>query len=197
MRRRNRNLRKLCECAAARWGECPHPWHVNMQIAGRLYRCSLDKHLGKHVQGRRDAEGELRTIRQQIKDGVFRFGLPTPIVGATEQAGILTFREIANKWLADAGKGGGARLVAVKDHTYRLNQVCAFIVPGTNPPRAFGVSPIDHLTASDIEAYRMARKAAAVSVVTRNHDMKLLRQVWNWALRHRLIERTPFRKRKA
>jgi len=166
---------------------------VNLQLAGREYRFSLDRHLGKHVQGRRDAEDELRTIRQQIKGGVFRLGTPSPVAGQLETSAPLTFRQIADKWVADPGKGGGARLVAIKDHAYRLNQVCAFAVPGTNPPRTFGASPVDHLTASDIEAYRLARKAAGVSVVTRNHDMKLLRQVWNWALRHRLVQKTPFR----
>ena len=145
------------------------------------------------MQGRRDAEEELRTVRQQIKDGVFRFGQPTPIARPVEPTGILTFRQVGDKWLADTGKGGGARLVAVKDHKYRLNQVCAFVVPGTNPPRTFGASAIGHLTASGIEAYRLFRKGEGISVVTRNHDIKLLRQVWNWALRYRLVARTPFR----
>lgn len=47
----NRNLLKLCGCAAFRWGECVHSWHVNMQIAARLYRFSLDRHLGKQRAG--------------------------------------------------------------------------------------------------------------------------------------------------
>ena len=164
-----------------------------MQIGGRLYRFSLDKHLGKHMQGRRDAEDELRTIRQQIKDRVFRLGQPVPVVATAEPTEVLTFRQVADKWLVDPVSGGGARLVAVKDHKYRLNQVCGFIVPGTNPPRTFGASPIAHLTASDIEAYRLSRRAAGLSVVSRNHDIKLMRQVWNWAMRCRLVDRTPFR----
>src|SRR4029079_14289160 len=133
----------------------------------RLYRFSLDRHLGKHVQGRRDAEDELRTIRQQVKDRVFRLGLPVPVAAEDQTTEALTFRQVADKWLADPAKGGGARLVAVKDHAYRLNRVCACVVPGTSPARAFVAAPIEHLTASDIEAYRLSRKAAGVSVVTR------------------------------
>jgi integrase len=193
MKRRNRNLRKCCACASTRWGECAHAWHVNLQVAGRLYRFSLDKHLGKHPKGRREAEAELSTIREKIKQGTFRLGQVAFVSEEGETGAGLSFRQVSDKWLADPGRHGGARLVALNDHRYRLAQVCAFVVPGTNPPRTFGACKIAELTASDIEAYRLIRKATGVSVVTRNHDIKLLRQVWNWAMRHRLVDHTPFR----
>lgn len=62
-----------------------------------------------------------------------------------------------------------------------------------NPPRTFGICSMEHLTAADIEAYRLSRKMVWMSVLTRNHDIKLLRQAWNSAMRHRLVQHTPFR----
>lgn len=129
----------------------------------------------------------------QIKAGTFRVGQPGALGATPYAAATLSFRQMADKWIADPGRGGGARLVALKDHRYRLARICGFVVPGSNPPRTFGASSVGHLTASDIEAYRLSRKAEGVSVVARNHDMKPLRQLWNLALRHRLVEHTPFR----
>jgi integrase len=56
-----------------------------------------------------------------------------------------------------------------------------------------GQKPLKDITADDVEAFRAARRAEGLSAVTVNHDLKLLRKMFNWAIRKRWLGRTPFR----
>lgn len=49
------------------------------------------------------------------------------------------------------------------------------------------------ITTGDVEAFRDARKAEGLSAVTVNHDLKLLRKMFNWGIRRELVEKTPFK----
>ena len=80
-----------------------------------------------------------------------------------------------------------------RDNNYRIKILSAFALPGTDPPRSFGETPIRHLTTADVEAFRYARQSAGLSAVTVNHDLKLLRKMLNWGVREGYLERTPFR----
>ena len=57
----------------------------------------------------------------------------------------------------------------------------------------FGDKPLEQITTDDIEAFRDARKAAGLSAVAVNHDLKLLRTMFNWAVRKGYVTRTPFK----
>jgi hypothetical protein len=70
-----------------------------------------------------------------------------------------------------------------KTHSYRLTNICAFKLPATDPVVTFGDTPLDRLTLEHIEAFRDARKAAGLSAVAVNHDLKLLRSMFNWGIR--------------
>ena len=56
-----------------------------------------------------------------------------------------------------------------------------------------GDKPLDAITTDDVEAFRDSRKAAGRSAVTVNHDLKLLRKMFNWGIRKGYMERTPFK----
>jgi integrase len=174
--------------------KCPHPFHFAFFHRGVPYRFSMDRQAGRPVRTKHEAEELADRWRTDIRHGTFRsyscLDAPAAIMLASAP---LTFRDAADRWLADSGKGGGARLVALKDHTYRLNLLCAFLLPGSQPPRTFGTLPFTEVAADDIEAYRQARKAAGRSIVTTNHDLKLLRLIFNWGIRRRLLTETPFR----
>jgi integrase len=58
---------------------------------------------------------------------------------------------------------------------------------------AFGDKPLSSITADDIELFRAARKAEGLSAVTVNHDLKLLRKMFNWAIRKEYLKPTPFK----
>jgi integrase len=58
---------------------------------------------------------------------------------------------------------------------------------------AFGDKPIKAITTDDIEAFRDARKEKGLSPVAINHDLRLLRKMFNWAIRKGYLDRTPFK----
>ena len=50
-----------------------------------------------------------------------------------------------------------------------------------------------HITTGDIEAYRHHRRTQKRSAVTINHDLELLRKMFAWGIRERLLTATPFK----
>jgi integrase len=57
----------------------------------------------------------------------------------------------------------------------------------------FGDKPLDAITTDDIEAFRDARKGKGLSASAVNHDLKLLRKMFNWAIRKGYLTRTAFK----
>lgn len=79
-----------------------------------------------------------------------------------------------------------------KDNAYRLRAVCSFALPGLGG-LLFGDRPVNAISAGDIESFRHARRAAGLSAVTVNHDLKLLRKMFAWGVRERMLPATPFK----
>lgn len=69
----------------------------------------------------------------------------------------------------------------------------AFVLPGTEPPLTFGEKPLEDITTDDVEVLRDARLAAGRSPYTVNHDLKLLRRMFSWAVRKAYRTTTPFK----
>jgi integrase len=100
----------------------------------------------------------------------------------------LTFAAFADLWEATEG----AKLVRPRDNTYRLRLISAFELPGGSGG-TFGAKLAAEITSEDIEAYRDARVAAGLAPATVNHDLKLLRKMFNWGVRKRLLDSSPFK----
>ncbi len=65
-------LRKRCGCARRTWPKCPHSWHFNFKPRGGIgYRLSLDVELGRHIEGKTEAQTEADRIRTAIRSGTF------------------------------------------------------------------------------------------------------------------------------
>jgi integrase len=183
-RQRNDGLRKRCGCPRRRWGECSHPWHVNYKWKGKHYRLNLDREANRKIRLKSDARIEFERIRSEIRAGTFR-------TSSTEQAhGELTFSQFAKLW----HEGNGQYLVRARDNGYRLALIEAFVLPGTEPPLTFGQKHAAAIAVGDVEAYRAARKDQHLSTVTINHDLKLLRKMFNWGIRFGYLEQTPFKR---
>ena len=172
MRHRNQGLRKRCGCLPKKWSKCTHTWHFNFQWKGANYRLSLDRECGRHIETKTEAEAQADRLRLAIREG--RHGDP----GGPTSLDELTFGQFANVWEERRGK----ELVRPKDNRYRLDKIAAFVLLGTRPPIAFGDKSLGAITTDDVEAFRDARKAAGLSPVTVNHDLKLLRKMFNWGL---------------
>ena len=183
MRHRNNGLRKRCDCPRTKWSKCPHGWHFNFRWKGVNHRLSLDRECGRHIESKTEAQGEVERIRLAIREG--KYGGQNPRVALDE----LTFDQFAAVWEERRGKD----LVRPKDNRYRLDKISAFVLSGTRPPSTLGDKPLGAITTDDIEAFRDARKAAGLSPVTVNHDLKLLRKMFNWGIRKGYLQRTPFK----
>ena len=75
-RYRNHGLRTICDCGRRQWPKCRHDWHVNFTWRGQPSRFSLDRHLGRPLTGKTEAEREATRIRAEIQAG--RFGADQP-----------------------------------------------------------------------------------------------------------------------
>jgi integrase len=71
------------------------PWHFNFAHEKKHYRFSLDKHLGRRLKSKSEAEDEAERIRIAIRDGVFGVIQPEP----EPAADVLTLRTYAAEWL--------------------------------------------------------------------------------------------------
>jgi integrase len=196
MKYRRDHVRKVCGCPRPRWGSCGHPWYFAFHF-GHAYRFSLDKYLRRHLESWGDARTEADKIAVAIREGTFagvpapRTAVPVPIPTSTPLAAptSLTFSAFSDVWKLRVGSA----LASGKIHGYRLSTICAFKLPGTDPVVTFGDTPIDRITLDHIEAFRDARKADGLSAVAVNHDLKLLRSMFNWAIRRQYLAITPFR----
>lgn len=56
----------------------------------------------------------------------------------------------------------------------------------------FGEKAVTEIATGDMEAYRHHRRMQKPSAVTSNHDPKLLRKMFRWGIRGRLLTATPF-----
>jgi Phage integrase family/Arm DNA-binding domain len=182
---RNRGLRKLCGCARSKWAKCPHPWHFSFAWRGKQCRRSLDRHTGRHIDSKTEAESVADRIREEIRNGTF---------GVAEAAGVepataLAFDAFGDLWQ----KGRGKELVNARDNAYRLGRISKFVLPGSVPPITFGQTDARAITTNDIDAFRDFRKAAGLSSTTINHDLRLLRKMFNWGIRSSVLARTPFK----
>lgn len=180
-------LRKRCGCPRKNWAKCAHPWHVNFKWNGEHYRFSLDREVGHPITNKTDAEKEADRIRTAIREGLFRQQHVEPRAMHSADTE-LTFRQFAEVWKTKRG----AELVRPKDNDYRIEKVNAFVLPGSQPTM-FGDKFLSSITTEDIEAFRAARKAGGLSPVTVNHDLKLLRKMFNWGIRKGYLQRTPFK----
>jgi integrase len=153
---------------------------------GLAYRLSLDRELGRHIDSKTAAEKEAAKIRVAIDEGTFRApSSPAPV----KPDAVTTFEAFAQIWTERRGKD----LVSAPIDAYRLKTINGFVLPGTQPPLAFGAKRLDSITTDDIEGFRDSRKAKGLSAVSVNHDLRLLRKMFNWAIRKGHIERSPFK----
>jgi integrase len=183
---RNGGLRKRCGCPRRNWAKCPHGWHLNYKPkGGPHYRLSLDREAGRPVRNKTEAIGLAESIRTAIREKRFR-----PVLPITTDNPSMTFRQFADAWRATRGTG----IVSAPIDVYRLSTICKFALPNTVPPLLLGDKRVDAVNRADIEAFRAARKAAGLSAVSVNHDLRLLRKMFNWGVRTGHLVLTPFKR---
>ena len=183
MRHRNNGLRKRCGCPRQKWPKCQHGWHFNFRWKGVNHRLSLDRECGRHIETNPEATTEAERIRIAIREGRYGDSARPP---APDEP---TFAQFANVWEERRGK----ELANASDNKHRLKKVVGFPLPSARPPLTFGQKTLSSITTDDVEAYWDHRKAQGLSPVTVNHDLRLLRKMFNWGIRKGYLEQTPFK----
>lgn len=96
--------------------------------------------------------------------------------------------------VAERMRSYGHRLASAKLDEYRLARVHVFQMSAAGPFTTFGDRAATDVTLLDMEAYREYRRhAGGVSAVAVNHDLRLMRKIFNWAVRKGLLTRTTFK----
>lgn len=191
-RRQHRGLRKLCDCAKAKWSTCKHSWYFNYkprnvqrhnrESSDGGYRFSLDKQLGRHIDSKTEAEAEAARLRVAIDDGMF---------GQPERREDMTLRQLADAYLE--------RYVTVnhadtqREYRYSLDMICRTAVARPTG----GSAPLGHWRVTDIvtdsvNRFREVRLAAGGGKVGVNRNVLRLRALFNWAREQGYASHTPF-----
>jgi integrase len=183
-RHRNDGVRKICACPVRAWAKCAHSWHFNYKWRGVHYRLSLDRELGKHIEGKTVAKREAERIRQEIRDGRFRAPLPL--------RDRLTLRLLMKAYREHLAVKRPGRSEVDKAHAALILRT---VVPAvTSETRQLGDWLVCETTADTLERFRQARLAAGGGPVGINRNLGFLSAMWNWALEHDHVESTPFKK---
>ena len=179
MKEAHDGIRKLCGCPKGKWKACKDPWYFSYQWKGTAYRFNLNRHLGrsKHDLSKGEAERTAEEIRIAIRNGTF--GAVVEKEEKPQADDGLTFEHWAEHWK----KEKGYQLVRPEDNDSRIKTISNHRLPSGE---RFGDRDVLKITSTDIEHLRTARRAAGRSVVTINHDLKLLRKMWNWGIRARV-----------
>ncbi len=179
MARQNRNhgLRKLCTCSLKRWPICPHSWHLNFCWKGVNHRLSLDRHLGRHVPSKTEAEAAAEKIRAAIRDGEFRAHAPEVAV----EPALATVETVAEIYLR-------RELDKRRNDVSRLKRLCDFRLESG---RRLGDKALAAVTEDDLELCMDALRAEGLVASTRNKCVQLLRHMFRWAVRKGYLTRNP------
>lgn len=193
-RRRNYGLRKVCRCGRRRWPKCPHAWHFSYKPrGGPRYRFSLDAELGRHVEGKTEAENIAIDIRGAINAGTFKRTVEVreeqsrkaaeaqrhTTAGVTLDQFAATYIERASKASGKASwKDDESLLATVRDHR-------------TADGRRLGEWTLTAITEDELEAFHAAQRAAGRAASTLNHLVQVLKAAFRWAARKGYLARSP------
>lgn len=182
----NNGLRKLCGCARPKWSKCGHPWHFSFAWRGKQCRLSLDRHTGRHIDSKTEAESVADRIREEIRSGTF---------GVVEAAGVsaqvlpppeMTFEEFGRAFLDGYSKERGK--ASWNDDASIISRVMSFRL---SDRLSLGEKAIGTVSEGDAEALFRSLKAAGRAVSTLNHYVQVLKAMSAWAVK-KGYRSTPF-----
>jgi integrase len=184
-RHRNGGIRKACGCPRSKWAKCSHSWHFNYKPKGGPdYRFSLDRELGRRIEGKTEAEQVAEDIRTAIRAGTFRRsadGPPASPAPATTPDAV-TFTRFGATYLTRRGKP------ATGDHQSNMRRLMAFELPGAGP---LGEKALGAITEDDIEAFFAHLQAQGRASSTRNKYVTLVKAMFRWAVRKKYLAQNP------
>ncbi|HUR20490.1 MAG TPA: phage integrase SAM-like domain-containing protein [Vicinamibacterales bacterium] len=170
-------MRKRCGCPRRNWPKCRHPWHLNFKWRGVHYRLSLDREIGRRLEGKTDARTEAERLRGAIRAGTF------PLREASEDARAesLTLETFGQKFLERYSQARGKR--TWRDDEHMLDVICRF--------EQLGEKPLGSVTGDDAERLLQHLKNSGRAGSTYNHYRQILLNMFRWATRKGYLARNP------
>jgi integrase len=183
VRHANHGLSKRCDCPRRSWPKCLHAWWLNVARAGMAYRISLDKHAGKHLALKSEAEDLAVEIKAAISDGTF---------GQVAPVATMTVRQLADVYLE--------RFVAIEHpdtagaFALTLRAVCSTVLPSpTGGEAPFGDWRLADVVTDTLERFREVRRQRT-GVVGVNRLLGSLRALLNWGVLVGYLGASPFQR---
>ena len=173
-------LTKRCGCAKRSWSRCKHPWHFACQWRGRRYSVSLDRHIGRPLKGKTEAETEAARLLASIRAGTFQGHAPAP----PQTADGLSLSAYADIFLERYSKARQKK--SWRDDSYILKQVSAFTL---SRGHRFGDKAIGAITEDDVETCLQSLRERGRAASTRNKYLQTFKAMSNWGLRKGYLSR--------
>lgn len=163
---------------------------------GKHYRFSLDKVLPKPVRLKGAAETAANRIRTEIQDGTFKLrvaGAVTSLQPAGEAAPVLehlTLRQLFTTFRKRYLESERAATLVNVD--YQIGTITRTEVELPDGSKAaFGDWCVSDVTTDALEQFQTIRRLKGVAAA--NRDLSLMRAMFNWAIRKKLVKETPFK----
>jgi len=185
----NAGLRKICQCPRRRRASCPHAWYFSFTLRGQTYRFSLDRHLGRKLTSRTEAEAEAEKIRVAIRAGTFRsgdeFSEPT---AHTVQQPPGTLESVCSEFLTRHARsavpgrrrtGPNGTKASWGDDAAMLRVLCRFELRG----QRLGDLPVTVVCEDHVDGFLQHLAAVGRAASTRNHYLRLIKLLDRWTVR--------------
>lgn len=201
----NHGLRKVCGCPRKKWKDCLHPWHFNYKPRNQRnpktedgsYRLSLDRHVGRRLRSRAEAQKEAQRIKDLIDEG--KFGAAAPVRQTLTVGELL---DAYDRHVLRVRPGGTPVNYTTQLAVLKRTE----LVDVRGDRRPFGQWLVADVTSGTLLQYREVRQIKTViaddgkpprrvgGVIAVNRDLGLLRSVWNWAIVDGVVAESPFKR---
>ena len=185
MRHRNHGLRKRCDCKRKDWPKCSHGWFLNFKCKGTHWRLSLDREVGRHVEGKTDAQAEADRIRSEIRAGHFH---ALAIKANQLPASVPTLEQLGNPYFSKYVNPKTGEPLS-RNERYRWDLVIRTELEMPAGRVRLGSLPVDGVTRHHIQAFLETQRAARTETVTTVKGITLKCQRGGTISTNRCLER--------
>ena len=209
-RHRNGGLKKLCGCPRRTWAKCPHPWHFGYYHNGREHRYSLSQIARARGDTVPTSKTEAKDLADRLRALIRAGNNPVSVSQEPDPMGRMTLRDVMRAYEREYVETPTRRESArrhMRSHLATLRDIAIPDTAGTVVRLAD--KPMDAVTGADVDAVRRVRRDAMSfplpadprrrpgrkdGEVGINRLLARLRHIYNWAIKKKYVEHTPYRR---
>jgi integrase len=195
---RHSGLFKRCGHAARAWPTCSDPWWFRFHHGGTEHRFSLNKEERKpagYVMDKEEARKLQNKYRLEIQESKFR----KPAADAARSTDVrLTVGDVMKLYLENHVQVPSRKKAGQVVMASLLNRLRAMQLPAANGTViALEAKPLDDVTGADLDQlhrdWKLKATAARGGCTGPNRALKRLRHFFNWAIKKKHTDHTPFK----